>query len=144
MSAKVVRILRNEVEGRHGQSERRAAARFVADALDGNEVTAEAAAALAESLADACLTLARRLRGRKQPDSESLDARRQVAADEAFEGYDMDEEVVAAANGWEHNNQSDGWRRVFFLEQDGGPSVKTTFFVRFRPGTAEVEEAYLG
>jgi hypothetical protein len=68
MSQKVLSILRREVEGEHGQAERRAAAQFVADALSGNDATADAAAVLAESLADAALALANRLRGRTLAD----------------------------------------------------------------------------
>jgi hypothetical protein len=63
MPRNVMALLRAEVEGPHGESERRAAAQFVADALGGPGATAEEAAGLAESLAEASLGLARRLRG---------------------------------------------------------------------------------
>lgn len=62
--AAVAALLRAELEGCHGESERRAAAEFVRDALAGgpDEDPVAAAADLAESLADAATALARAVR----------------------------------------------------------------------------------
>lgn len=72
---KVEDLLRAELHGAHGESERYAAAQFVLDALDGNEAAAEQegafgyAADLAQGLEDAIRYLKERLR-RAAEDSE--------------------------------------------------------------------------
>ena len=71
-----------------------------------------------------------------------------ACADEAertFEGHDFGDNVVAGVNGWEHARGHEEWSRAFFLENpDGGDSVRHTFTVRFKKGSAEVVEKLLG
>lgn len=66
IEAELSELLRDEIDGPHGESERRAAAEFVRDAMSGNDYDdpVEAAADLAESLAEACTSLAERIRSR--------------------------------------------------------------------------------
>jgi hypothetical protein len=75
----------------------------------------------------------------------TLNESRQKAADNAFEISDLLDEVsVAATLGWEFDNQSDEWSRVFFVAGEGDdPSTKELFVIRFAPGTAEVTDAYV-
>lgn len=63
---KVIALLKSERDGGHGMSERRVAAEFVMDAMEGNEPDEdgvfEQAAGLAESLAGFCTELAKSIR----------------------------------------------------------------------------------
>lgn len=61
---KVRELLKSEIEGGHGMSERRYAAEFVRDAMEGNEseTPIEAAAKLSESLGGFCNELAKLIR----------------------------------------------------------------------------------
>ena len=79
---------------------------------------------------------------RPAPSRSNLDDERQQAADDAFADYDVGGAVVADTCGWEHRSGGDDWSRVFFVEHPPGPSAREVFVVRFRPGSAEVEEAY--
>jgi hypothetical protein len=76
----------------------------------------------------------------------SFDDARTAAADQAFELYDMDGMTVEDTGGWDWFDPDEVKRAVFVadeVDEDGhGISMKLTFVVRFRKGTAEVEEAY--
>ncbi len=76
-----------------------------------------------------------------RPAKADLQALREAAADEAWEGYDLgDVGVVQGMNGWEYARGHDQWSCVFFTasaEKDH-PSERHVFVVRFKPGTAEV------
>ena len=71
-------FLDSEVHGKHGESERRAVARFVLDAMEGNypgnQLPAEWAAEMADYLADVAQDTAAELRGLK-PGKAKRDAR---------------------------------------------------------------------
>jgi hypothetical protein len=66
---------------------------------------------------------------------------RHEAAADALANYDFGEEAVLDSNGWEFDK--DEATCTVFLEQPQPPSSKVKFVVRFKPGTAEVEEAYI-
>ena len=74
----------------------------------------------------------------------TLDAQRRAAADLCYEAHSFAPYRVAAAGGWE--TDIDAWKRTCFLEDPEVPeadSVRETFVVTFRAGTASVLEAYV-
>lgn len=77
-----------------------------------------------------------------------MNQERKNVSDRAFVAYDFGDGVeVEDANGWEYTSAGTEWVRAVFVRQPeeddlGQPSTKLTFVVRFKPGTAEIEEAY--
>jgi hypothetical protein len=72
-----------------------------------------------------------------------LDDRRRPVAESEFEDYDFGEDEVESMGGWEWVTPGDEWSRpVFLADPKGGDSIRISFIVRFRPGTAEVDEAW--
>lgn len=72
-----------------------------------------------------------------------LDDRRRQAADLDLENYDFGY-PVKDGSGWEWETPGTEWTKPLFFEPDepGGDSVKGHFTVRFREGTAEIEESH--
>lgn len=62
----------------------------------------------------------------------SLDERRTLAADRAFEDADFGEAEVAAHNGWEV--AGDSWRKTVFLDVGGPETARMVFGLEFVPG----------
>jgi hypothetical protein len=76
----------------------------------------------------------------------SFDDVRRAAADQAFDLYDMGDMTIEDTGGWDWHAPDEVKRAVFVadeVDEDGhGVSMKLTFVVRFKAGTAEVEDAY--
>ena len=139
----ILEMLKGEVDGVHGESERRVAAQFVLDCLDGNEQegddeTAAFAAQMAESLAAACQSLAAKLRPASPPDR--LNGLRHAAADACLDERDFD--FYDFDDGWQRFG--DEWSiRLTLDREEGQPPTTTTFFVIFEPGSSAIRESYV-
>jgi hypothetical protein len=75
--------------------------------------------------------------------ADDLDRERAAEAETLYEDFDFGSGGVAA-NGWERATGDDEWTRVVFVEpsEGGGDSVKATFHVAFRAGSAEPADVY--
>lgn len=76
-----------------------------------------------------------------------LQAARDQAAQAEFEAYDFGEVGFRDFSGWESTSGGNEMSRPCFITDDAAasddtPSIKIYFTVRFKPGTAEVAEAY--
>lgn len=76
----------------------------------------------------------------------SLDRRRQLAAQTAFEEHVFDTSTTPEdADGWTWTTPGDTWERGLYfpnVEDAGSPSVRGNFSVKFLEGTAVIEAAY--
>ena len=79
----------------------------------------------------------------------SLDERRKLVADTVYEDFDFGGRIEGA-NGWERTSGSDeatpddtAFARNVFLagDDDGAPSDRVTFVVRFQPGSDTLYDA---
>jgi hypothetical protein len=71
-----------------------------------------------------------------------MDHQRRLTADQALAQFDFHLSVKDTGP-WQEQGD-DGWSRLVFLEGPGDEtSTRQTFVVSFRPGTAEVADAYL-
>lgn len=77
--------------------------------------------------------------------AEGLEKARADEAERAFVEQDFGDLTVEGGNGWQHVQGGEEWSRVFFVENpDGGDSIRHTFTVRFKKGSAEVVESCWG
>lgn len=69
---------------------------------------------------------------------------RNESAEAEYQSYDFGEVGVEDAGGWEYGSHGDEWTRPVFVRTEEGAesSEKITFTVRFKPGSADVDEAY--
>lgn len=77
--------------------------------------------------------------------SDFLPSLRRDAAESALSSYDFGEESVFIDNGrWDGDDANDEWTCLMRMESSSGEEYRQGFIVRFKPGTAEVTEAYPG